>query len=613
VTRGRSHWWQPLGWALLVLLFLVPWTALSHPGSVSVVGADDLPAILCSSLNPAISLGPLGVPVGTTVATIPVGATPYFPAYDRGNGYVYVPNADSNDVSVVNGTAAVGSVNVGDGPLVAIYDGGNNYVYVANAYSDNVSVISGTTVVGSVTAGSHPQWGAYDSENGFVYIANAEGTNVTVISGTTVVGSVNVGAKPWSAGFDPGNGYVYVPNEASDNVSVLKGTTAVASVKVGSDPQFTAYDSRNGYVYVADAGSDTVSVISNTTVVRSIDVGTLPYSATFDSQNGYVYVPNAASYNVSVINGTTIVGSVNVGISPVQAIYDSGNGYIYVPTPGTVNVSVINGTTVIGSVSFASLYLAAEYGVYDPGNGYVYLSDYNADVVSAILIPPAYAVTFTETGLPSSTNWSVTLNGTTHTSSTGSIPFTEPNGSYDFSVGLAAGYGPKPSNGSLTVHGAHPPVSVAFTKVYLLTFNETGLPQGTDWSVALTGNTTAVILAASIVRSLSMLTRSSDFTATIQFYVSSGSFSYSASTRGYSSITGSVNVSAPGIAPVIVHFPSSSPPGPTILDYAVSGAVVVVAAIGLLVVLMRRRRGGAPPDSTLSPQPPGGGAPPARP
>ena len=45
-----------------------------------------------------------------------------------------------------------------------------------------------------------------------------------------------------------------------------------------------------------------------------------------------------------------------------------------------------------------------------------------------------YPVIFTESGLPSGTSWSVTLNGTSQTSSTATIGFEEPNGSYVYYV-----------------------------------------------------------------------------------------------------------------------------------------------------------------------------------
>ena len=57
----------------------------------------------------------------------------------------------------------VTTVPVANGPAGAAYDSGNGYVYVANSYSNNVSVINGTKVVATVPVGNYPDGVAYDS------------------------------------------------------------------------------------------------------------------------------------------------------------------------------------------------------------------------------------------------------------------------------------------------------------------------------------------------------------------------------------------------------------------------------------------------------------------
>ena len=100
-----------------------------------------------------------------------------------------------------------------------------------------------------------------------------------------------------------------------------------------------------------------------------------------------------------------------------------------------------------------------------------------------------YTVTFTETGLPSGTSWSVTVNGTTQSTVGSTITFSEPNGTYSFTVS-SPGYRPGPGSGSLTVNGAAMSQAVTFTQVtYPVTFTESGLPSGTSWSVTVSGVT----------------------------------------------------------------------------------------------------------------------------
>jgi hypothetical protein len=112
--------------------------------------------------------------------------------------------------------------------------------------------------------------------------------------------------------------------------------------------------------------------------------------------------------------------------------------------------------------------------------------------------PPLYTVTFTETGLPVGTNWSVRVGGwggvpiyETLSSTTSNILFQLPNGTYHFSIGLVLGFNtPTPASGSLVVTTSALTISVTFTPVvpgafYPAAFQENGLATGTHWWVGI--------------------------------------------------------------------------------------------------------------------------------
>ena len=73
------------------------------------------------------------------------------------------------------------------------------------------------------------------------------------------------------------------------------------------------------------------------------------------------------------------------------------------------------------------------------------------------------AVTFSESGLPLGTNWSVTLAGSTRSSTATTISFTGPNGTYPFEVGSPLGYTALPASGSLTVLGSVASQGITFS------------------------------------------------------------------------------------------------------------------------------------------------------
>jgi YVTN family beta-propeller protein len=424
-----------------------------------------------------------------------VGKGPVSATYDDRDGYVYVPNSMSGNVSVISGTTLTGTVDCGSSPDSATYDSANGYVYVPDSISAQVTVIDGLKVVGTVKVGAGPQYGSYDSRNGYLYVPSSGSNNVSVINGTMIVGSVDVGDSPQIATYDNGDGFVYVPNAGSDNVSVINGTKLVGTVNVGTGPQYAAYDPGNGFIYVANSLSFNVSVINGTTVVSTITVGAQPDSVSYDEGNGFVYVANHGIPLVTVLNGTSIVKAVSVAGVPWSSTYDLGNGYIYVansnlnshPVSGSGNVSVLNGTSVLGS---ASVGYDPEYSAYDSGNGYVYVPNFGSNNVSVLII--SYEVGFTEVGLPADAGWWVNVTGGSSTSSTAStLYFNESHGSYVYSISTTAKNYSSPG-GSFDLAGTPISVQAPFSLImYVMNFTETGLPAGTNWSVTIGGVTRA--------------------------------------------------------------------------------------------------------------------------
>jgi hypothetical protein len=99
-----------------------------------------------------------------------------------------------------------------------------------------------------------------------------------------------------------------------------------------------------------------------------------------------------------------------------------------------------------------------------PSSGSVVVSGASVTEPTLRYTQETYTVTFIETGLPPSTLWSVTLNGVTESSTSSTITFTEPNGTYRYTIGTEAGCGRSPTSGTVTVIGSGVSVSVKFEK-----------------------------------------------------------------------------------------------------------------------------------------------------
>jgi len=106
--------------------------------------------------------------------------------------------------------------------------------------------------------------------------------------------------------------------------------------------------------------------------------------------------------------------------------------------------------------------------------------------------PTAYAVNFSQSGLPDGQRWLVNLTGDLtgdqNLSSSGRVLDANlTNGTYNFSV-YSVDQIYRATNGTFTVNGTGASVNITFYKVvYKATFNETGLPSGDEWWVNITG------------------------------------------------------------------------------------------------------------------------------
>jgi len=230
------------------------------------------------------------------------------------------------------------------------------------------------------------------------------------------------------------------------------------------------------YIYNTSRGIATAintSYYGNTSMIDSaIMVGNSLYFTTFNIKT----VPNESYVIFLSYYGEmslTPTGSVNIRVNTPASI-EIGNETYY-----SMNVSIPefagNYTLTISSPGYVSYVTGVEVRPFES----LYLN--------VTLEAKTYGVTFSESGLPSGTSWSVTLNGTTESSSHGNITFERPNGTYEYAIDNSAGYRASPSSGNITVIGSGVDLKIVFTPVtYAVTFIQSGLPSGTLWFVNLT-------------------------------------------------------------------------------------------------------------------------------
>jgi hypothetical protein len=216
--------------------------------------------------------------------------------------------------------------------------------------------------------------------------------------------------------------------------------------------------------------------------------------------------------------------------------------------------------------------------------------------------PQSYAVTFSETGLPGGTSWTVSMGGaspvSSATSTSGTLSFSESNGTYPYRISDVPGWHQStlPYSGNVTVSGgAVSEESLAFARVtYSVTFTESGLPNGAAWTVSVGG-----VPVTSTMSSLS-------------FTEPNGSYEFVVgSVPGYTVNRSAVPIDLSGAPASVPLLFSSNPTHPsTFLNLPndegyllVGGILAVMVALVALALVRRRRRG--PPRTGSSGPPPG--------
>ncbi len=350
----------------------------------------------------------------TQIPHITVGAFPSAIGFDSFTDKIYVANAATNTVSVIDGfnnTKIGKDIPVREDPadIGVVYD--THRIYVANMGNNTVSVIDGksNTNIKNITVGKAPFAIGVDNIREKIYVSDTNNTvsvidgksntnikniqlpvgkgtgaiyvdeytnkiyvavgnnTVSVINGTTYhVETIPVGTDPAAInGFGEGTGAdgftdkVYVANKGNNSVSVIDGksNTNIKNITVGAYPSNIAVDGDK--IYVANVGSSTVSVIygkNNTKIPKDIPVGNGPSAIDVDDLDHVVYVANDISNTVSVIDGksNTNIKNITVGKDPLGIAFDGDTKTIYVSNAEDNSVSLIDGEAnkVVARVMF---------------------------------------------------------------------------------------------------------------------------------------------------------------------------------------------------------------------------------------------------------------------
>ncbi|MEI7782654.1 MAG: YncE family protein, partial [Planctomycetota bacterium] len=244
-------------------------------------------------------------------------------AYSSYSKVLYAANGSAGTITKIDPAknTAVGSISVAGTPTAVAVNPTNGFIYVANAATNKLQVINPTTnAIFEIGVGTNPTGLSVSSDGKKIFVANSGSGTVTMVDsgGSTPTnasaykavtlqtgggqGTSGVAVAPSS---DPSDGYtVFATNTISNTVSVINTDTKETSTITGFDaPKGVVTSPEGKYIYVSNSGTNTVSVIASITgqTLPKAEVSS-PAHIALSTDGRWAYVTSTTNDTVTVIN-----------------------------------------------------------------------------------------------------------------------------------------------------------------------------------------------------------------------------------------------------------------------------------------------------------------------
>ena len=514
------------------------------PEGIAFDSASDMLYVAEFAEHSVAVVYPVGMP-GSAVylASLPAGSGPEGVAYDATDNQVFVSNFVSNNVTVYaqpghDAFYVAANISIGAEPTGIAYDSGVDEVFTDEAGAGALEAIDAATdsAIGGVSIEGDPYGVAVDTGHDSLYATNFLQGSVTVLSvptsgvtptvtftetglpsgaewyvnvtGQTPLSSTVVGTSGTTLEIQLSAGsYRYVAATSWSNwTTPSPGEFTVASQDV---PEAVPFSAVRYAVTIRESGLATgASWWLNTSLgpsVEEIVTSSGGASGSLELQNGsYSFTattnwknfttPNATGqFDVAGTATTVYLEFTSTGVGPTFAVTFLQHGLPtgvtwYVNISGETGLSATGKSLLIdlpnGGYDYAASSNSAAYRSPPASSFTVANSAQEVNLTYTSVTIPLFEVEFSESGLPSGTNWSVTIPSVATQSARvpGTVDFNLTNGSYEFSMGTVPGFQANVSTGSFAVHGRAVSMSVGFSSL-------AGTPpgpspsSGTDWLI----------------------------------------------------------------------------------------------------------------------------------
>ena len=259
------------------------------------------------------------------------------------------------------------SIVVGINPQRIAVNPITNRVYVSNADSDTVSVINGATgaVITNIAVGDYPRWIAVDAENNKIYVGLELGGDTYVIDGATNVATPLASGGGGAIAITPHNGRTYVQRDGmSDEVNtILNAEYILTSATKSFGSGGLAVNPTNNWGYTLAHIDGDIVAIDLTTATPYPPLKCPNGSGGFEPQPPDETDPNGPCIDVP---GIPVGVAINPVTNRIYAISDSGEISTIVGTNSTftsVTPSLTGGRAIAVNPVTNKVYAAYSDGV----------------------------------------------------------------------------------------------------------------------------------------------------------------------------------------------------------------------------------------------------------
>ena len=327
--------------------------------------------------------------------------------------------------------------------------------------------------------------------------------------------------------------------------------------------------------YASSKGSPSIFVY-NTTKNLETELNTSTYGS-ISLIDDAIKVDNSfffTTFNSKPIPGTKYVADFSyygeIKLTPI------GSVHLMINIPSTIEVD--NEKFYENSITVPEFAGNYSFVISSPGfDNYTETIDiipFKIQYLNVTMEPKSYEITFREIGLAAGTVWTVTLNNLTK-SSTGSISFSAPNGTYSYSIGKMAGYTVLTQSGVVTVNGKSVSESITFNQI-----EQNGYFAG---SVSPPNAIISILINGS-------WESYKENNGSFNISLNPGTYGINISAPGYTAYTTNITVSSSTVTSLSIHSLSkvSGPSSFPVLLLVI--AIVIIASLAVAAVALVRFR-----------------------